>query len=304
MEASDSGLPVKSIYSGKMVSRVTMFISILKRNLGGMNSNKDVSESPPDYFRSTAAYYSRYRVDYPPELADWAAGTLGLDGTGRLLDVGCGTGKVTLAFLPFVREAVGIDLSPEMIAVARAESEWRSVTNITWLAMDAVAIGAKLGRFRLITFGDAFHWLDRERILEAGYDLLVPGGGVAIMGAGGGSGQGNSPWQIAMGEVIRHWLGEERRNAHWLPKMAKSHEEVLEESRFRPAGRYEFQYRHLRDFQSVVGFLYSTSFCNRELLGAQVAAFEKDLRENLFAVQPDGRFEEEIKAYCLLGVKE
>ena len=40
-----------------------------------------------------------------------------------------------------------------------------------------------LGTFRLVTFGQSFQWTDRERVAEAVYDILEPGGALALIDA-------------------------------------------------------------------------------------------------------------------------
>lgn len=41
-------------------------------------------------YAGSASYYARGRAPYAPGLADAPAEALALDGTGQLLDVGCG----------------------------------------------------------------------------------------------------------------------------------------------------------------------------------------------------------------------
>jgi len=48
-----------------------------------------------------------------------SASELGLDGTGRLLDVGCGPGSLTVVLAPLFASATGLDADPQMIAEAR-----------------------------------------------------------------------------------------------------------------------------------------------------------------------------------------
>ena len=48
----------------------------------------------PTLFEGAAAHYRRGRLPYSPATADTVTDALGLDGTGRLLDVGCGPGIV------------------------------------------------------------------------------------------------------------------------------------------------------------------------------------------------------------------
>ncbi len=47
-------------------------------------------------YRGSAAYYVQGRPLYSRTLASTLAAELGLDGSGRLLDVGCGPGTITI----------------------------------------------------------------------------------------------------------------------------------------------------------------------------------------------------------------
>lgn len=67
-------------------------------------------------FAGTAWHYARYRPGYPRLLFDDLVDRFGLDGTGRLLDLGCGTAQLLLPLAEHVAEAVGIDPEPEMLA--------------------------------------------------------------------------------------------------------------------------------------------------------------------------------------------
>jgi 2-polyprenyl-3-methyl-5-hydroxy-6-metoxy-1,4-benzoquinol methylase len=60
-------------------------------------------------FAGAAAYYNRGRLPSAPGLADAFKNAFGLDGRGRLLDVGCGPGTVALPLAGLFREVVGLD---------------------------------------------------------------------------------------------------------------------------------------------------------------------------------------------------
>ena len=47
-----------------------------------------------DLFASTAEYYARYRPGYPAAVFGRIRAAFGLDGIGRLLDLGCGAGEL------------------------------------------------------------------------------------------------------------------------------------------------------------------------------------------------------------------
>jgi cyclopropane fatty-acyl-phospholipid synthase-like methyltransferase len=57
-------------------------------------------------------------VPYPPQVAEALVDALDLDGTGRLLDVGCGPGSLTLLLAPHVAEAIGVDPDADMLTEA------------------------------------------------------------------------------------------------------------------------------------------------------------------------------------------
>ncbi|MFE3961036.1 methyltransferase domain-containing protein [Nocardia sp. NPDC059091] len=77
-----------------------------------------------DLFADTAWHYARYRPGYPSEFLDEIVRSFQLDGSGRLLDLGCGTGQLTVPLSKHVREAVGVDPEPQMLIEAAAYTDW------------------------------------------------------------------------------------------------------------------------------------------------------------------------------------
>jgi SAM-dependent methyltransferase len=70
-----------------------------------------------DLYRGTAADYDRFRPPYPPALIEDLARRSGADGTGRLLDLGCGTGQITFALQDRFAEVWAVDQEPGMVRV-------------------------------------------------------------------------------------------------------------------------------------------------------------------------------------------
>ena len=69
-----------------------------------------------------------------------------------------------------------------MLAEARRAAEANGLANVRWvqaLAEDLPA--AAPGPYRLITFGQSFHWTNQERVAETIYDMLEPGGSLALI---------------------------------------------------------------------------------------------------------------------------
>jgi 2-polyprenyl-3-methyl-5-hydroxy-6-metoxy-1,4-benzoquinol methylase len=84
-------------------------------------------------FAGAAAYYDRGRLPYAPGLADAFENALGLDGRGRLVDVGCGPGTIALRLAGMFQEVVGLDADAGMIQAAERLASERGVTNARWV---------------------------------------------------------------------------------------------------------------------------------------------------------------------------
>src|SRR5215208_6087013 len=62
----------------------------------------------PTIYQGAAAYYRRGRPAYSPQLEAVLSEGLDLDGSGRLLDAGCGPGILTVRIAHLFEEAVGL----------------------------------------------------------------------------------------------------------------------------------------------------------------------------------------------------
>jgi SAM-dependent methyltransferase len=135
-------------------------------------------------YEGTAWYYARYRPTYPPSLVSVLREHFRLDGTGRLLDLGCGLGPVAIPLAHLFEEVVAIDPDDAMRNEGARIARERGVRNIEWRFGGSKDLSPALGQFRLVTMGNSFHWMDRARTLEALYDLVTDGGGIAVVGEG------------------------------------------------------------------------------------------------------------------------
>ncbi|PZC43917.1 MAG: hypothetical protein DK306_001966 [Chloroflexi bacterium] len=108
---------------------------------------------------------------------------------------------------------------------------------------------------------------------------------------------GDEPWIAALSEVVRSHLGEHRRegNGHY-EGVELSHEELLRDSPFEEIRSGSTAATVPWTLNEVVGYLYSKSFANREVLGDRVDAFGSDLRAALIALELSGRFPRALEA--------
>jgi SAM-dependent methyltransferase len=248
----------------------------------------------PTIYRGTARHYATGRPPYSAELAPMLTAELGLDGTGRLVDVGCGPGVLTVGLADRFAEVVGVDPDTGMLAEGARRAAAAGVANVRWVQARAEDLGAlpgvplAPGSVRLVTFGQSFHWTDRERVAEIVYDLLAPGGALVLVvhtHAGRdkpSEGPGHPP--IPHREIkalIRRYLGDERRAGQGLAAPAPdSYEDALARTRFcRPRtifapGRPDV----VRDVDGVVAGYLSMSYAAPHLFGDDLPRFEADLR--------------------------
>ena len=79
----------------------------------------------PAIYLGSAAHYRYGRPAYSPALEAVLTHEAGLDGTGRLLDAGCGPGVLTIRLAHLFEQAVGLDPDADMLAEGRRAAEER-----------------------------------------------------------------------------------------------------------------------------------------------------------------------------------
>lgn len=157
-----------------------------------------------------ADFYQRYRRGYPAEILDRIVDEFALTGDDVVLDLGCGTGQLTLPLAERVGAVVGMDPEPDMLLHAKA----RAPRNTSWMIgsdQDLPALGALIGRRALgaVTIGQALHWMNHEDLFRTARPLIRDGGGIAIVTNGTPLWLQDTPWSEALRGYLEHWLDTE-----------------------------------------------------------------------------------------------
>lgn len=90
---------------------------------------------------------------------------------GDVLDAGCGEAATALALAERGFTAVGLDMSPTAIELARAEAATRGLDNVTFAVADISAFNGYDGRFGTIIDSTLFHSMPVE--LREGYQQSI-----------------------------------------------------------------------------------------------------------------------------------
>lgn len=114
---------------------------------------------------------------------------LSLSTDDRLLDIGCGDGKITaeLAALVVAGRVVGIDSSAEMVGFARKRFPSRRFPNLVFRLMDARELDFHQ-EFTAVFSNAVLHWVaEQPRVLAGIREALVPGGRCLLQMGGRGN---------------------------------------------------------------------------------------------------------------------
>jgi SAM-dependent methyltransferase len=254
----------------------------------------------PSLYAGSAEHYAVGRMAYPAALADAVRDELGLDGSGRLLDVGWGPGSLTLLLAPLFAEAVGVDADGGMLEVAASRSE---STNVRWRQLRAEELPADLGTFRVVTFAQSFHWMDQALVADRVRGMLTPDGAWVHVGATTHRGvEGTDelphprpPWDDIDKLVVRYLGPVRRAGQSVLPTGTRGGEaEVMRPAGYRGPTRIVVGGNEIEDrsVDDIVASVFSLSSSAPHLLGPDLAAFEADLRDLLTKTADNGLFSE------------
>jgi ubiquinone/menaquinone biosynthesis C-methylase UbiE len=130
-----------------------------------------------DRFARTAERFAAQQDARAGELAERVRAFLVASGEERALDVGCGAGALALALAPLVREVVGVDRVPELLALARE----RAPENATFVEADATHLPYDEGEFDLAGTLRTLHHVPRPELVAAELARVTKVGGRVLV---------------------------------------------------------------------------------------------------------------------------
>ncbi len=129
-------------------------------------------------FARVPELYDRARPLYPDAIFDDIVSLGRVPGTGRVLEIGAGTGQATLPLAERGFQVVGVELGAAPAALARrklAAFPNASMVNEPFESWEADRV------FDAVVAFTAFHWIDPEARFAKSAAVLRPGGALAVV---------------------------------------------------------------------------------------------------------------------------
>jgi SAM-dependent methyltransferase len=126
-----------------------------------------------DHFSARSGDYAAYRPTYPPALIDYLASLC--EHKDAALDVGCGTGQLSILLAECFKRVVGTDASAQQIEKAEAHER------VEYRVAPAESSGLAENTFDLITVAQAAHWFDLDAFYAETCRVGKPGAVLALI---------------------------------------------------------------------------------------------------------------------------
>jgi SAM-dependent methyltransferase len=257
-----------------------------------------------DFAGEAAAYYHRYRHGYPDAVTNAIVRAFKLTRQDVLVDLGCGTGQLTLPMARHVSAVIGVDVEPDMLGRARQAARDGDVRNVMWMLgadTDIPALRRLLGDESVggVTIAQALHWMNHQDLFRAVVPLLRPGGGLAVVTNGTPLWLQETDWSRALRDVLEDWLGTTLTNACGTDEQSQRRYAADLAAAGFDVVTTAVDYVASLDIDQLVGAVYS-AMGSRIPTASQRPAFTEQV---IAALSPRDRFSERVHVAILAGTR-
>ena len=251
--------------------------------VGTTQIEQEMRMSAEKLFNDIALYYETYRPDVPIKVVDYLVDRFKLDSMSQVLDLGCGTGQLAKTLCKHVSSIVCVDADKEMIRLAQQTIKSIETCNgkMQLICKQAEELSLPVNSIDLVTICRAFHWMNQDVVLTKYKAILRSGGGFALLGDSS-LWNGSEPWQKVAKKTIQHFLGEKRRaGGKHYSVTSEPYESMFIRHGYVDVVVKDFEITRHWTIDSILGYLYSTSFSSRKMFGDKLLDFEKMLKDEL-----------------------
>jgi trans-aconitate methyltransferase len=189
------------------------------------------------------------------------------EGASEVLELGCGSGDLTVALAPHVQRIDAFDPSPTMLRAARART--RLHEHVRFLTESAASFEPRR-RYRLIIVGENLHWTDWQEVLPKLGSALLEDGVLAIVGPRRFDGL---PWDGEIRRLITRYASNQHEQAYDLV------DELVRRGLFTEQGRSSHVRPHRQSIAAYVESFHSeTGLARSRVAQGDIEAFDTALQ--------------------------
>lgn len=153
-------------------------------------------------FDEVAELYEKARPSYPQALVRELVERAGIVAGARVLEIGCGTGQLTLPLAETGAQVVAVELGPNLVARARAALAAFPNVSVELADFDQWEPDEP---FDVVVAATAFHWLNPTTRLDRCARALRRGGTLAIIDTHWGVGATVDPFAVESQACYARW---------------------------------------------------------------------------------------------------
>lgn len=159
-------------------------------------------------FDGIAALYDRARPSYPNRAVSDLLDACGVEGSSRILEIGCGTGQLTRHLAPTGAVIRCVEPGPALADIARANLAHFPNVDVTTTTFEELDVTPK--GYDVVVSATAFHWIDPGISFAKVAALLEHGGSLALMTNAHANGGNHTDERIArpVRDLHRHLAPE------------------------------------------------------------------------------------------------
>lgn len=258
-----------------------------------------------DFSGDQARCYAAYRRGYPPPVLGVLADTFSLGAESVVLDLGCGTGQLTLPLAGVAGTVVGADPQSDMLTLARQAGLDQGIANISWVLAadtDLPALARFLGPASVtaVTIGNAIHWMQPEQLFTDLTPLIRPGGGIAVIANGSPVWLHDTPWARALRDHNEKQFGPILSSCGTSTDERRPYRDALTAAGFPDITEATVSYDDALTLDYVLGHLRSAT-PDAQLSPSDWKEYETQVRDILMRAEPSGVFVEHVDVVLLLA---